>query len=359
MNGRRNRIEGAVPVRFNSHAGLWFDKYLKEQADSTLEPYAEHIMQVAQIREPAAYRLFFERWKAELQKMGVHLQEAKVVARLAAGLGGASVIENGLTLHHTYGVPFIPGSSLKGTTRAYAAANLEGPWGVGKDDKGNKIYGDAFRTLFGGQALPSSKNDSEADKERKKARVGIAVFYDALPVPGAFHIHNEVMTVHHREYYQDGKQAPADWDSPTPIPFPSVSGRFLIAVHAPDAPEWAVSAMGILQMALEEYGVGGKTSSGFGRLSWRDSKKSASNKAAKSFVSTGPPPGYEQGMVKFWKTRGNDSYGFIISHKGDDVYVHVANLSKGLTGLEPRQKVYFRRGVGRGKKDEALDVKLA
>ncbi|MFQ5437085.1 MAG: type III-B CRISPR module RAMP protein Cmr6, partial [Anaerolineae bacterium] len=269
MSVRRHSLQDAAPIKASSHVGLWFDKFLKEQKGETLEPYEIHIKQTSEIGFSPVYKSFFERWRATLQKMGAQIREADVVARLAAGLGGESVIENGLTFHHTYGVPIIPGSSLKGTARAYAAANLEGAWGVGEDDKGNKVYGDAFRTLFGGQALPSNENDSETDKERKKARIGIAVFHDALPVPGIFKfkIHNEVMTVHHKEYYQSGEQAPADWDSPTPIPFPSVSGRFLIAVHAaPQAEEWAASAMGILKMALEEYGVGGKTSSGFGRL---------------------------------------------------------------------------------------------
>lgn len=239
------------------HTGLWFDKYLIEQKGSTLEPYAKHITLTSKIKEPSTYKAFFDRWKAELEKMGMQIREAKVVGRLAAGLGGESVIENGLTFHHTYGVPIIPGSSLKGTARAYAAANLDGVWAE---------KGAAFRTLFGGQSLLSEEDDSDDDKRRKKARVGIAVFYDALPIPGTFHIHNEVMTVHHKKYYQDGSKPPADWDSPTPIPFPAVSGTFLIALHAPAAPEWATSGMGILKMALKEIGVGGKTSSGFGRF---------------------------------------------------------------------------------------------
>ena len=249
---RDNLNDTPFLTKLNPHAGLWFDKYLIEQKGKTLEPYAEHIKLTSQIEEPPTYAAFFERWKAELKNMGVQTHEADVIGRLAAGLGGESVIENGLTLHHTYGVPVIPGSSLKGTARAYAAANLDGAWSDG---------GDAFRTLFGGQVIPPGKTD------RDKARVGIAVFHDALPVPDSFHIHNEVMTVHHKEYYKNGSQPPADWDSPTPIPFASVSGRFLIALHAPDAPEWATSGMGILRMALKEMGVGGKTSSGYGRIS--------------------------------------------------------------------------------------------
>ena len=281
MSVRRNDLD-TIPFwpQFFPHAGLWFDKYLKKQKsdEEKMKPYVEHIRQTGDIKEPREYAAFFARWKAELKQMGAQMREADVVARLAAGLGGESVIENGMTLHHTYGVPVIPGSSLKGTARAYAAANLEGPWGVSADDAGNKKHGDAFRTLFGGQMIPPGK------EEREKARVGIAVFYDALPVPDTFGVHNEVMTVHHKEYYQSGEQPPADWDSPTPIPFSSVHGRFLIALHAPDAPEWAASGMGILQMALAEFGVGGKTSSGFGRLELIEPTLSAEERAISEFL---------------------------------------------------------------------------
>ncbi len=264
MNSRRTKLQN-IPFssQLNPHAGLWFDKYLKEQKNDDNKkknPYADHIRQTGEIDEPPAYEAFYKRWKAGLEQMGAQMREADVVGRLAAGLGGESVIENGMTLHRTYGVPIIPGSSLKGTTRAYAAANLDGVWGTTKDKNGKDVYGDAFRTLFGGQVIASGKTEGE------KARAGIAVFYDALPIPGTFHIHNEVMTVHHKQYYKDGSKPPADWDSPTPIPFPSVSGKFLIALHAPDAPEWASSGMGILKMALAERGVGGKTSSGYGRF---------------------------------------------------------------------------------------------
>lgn len=224
------------------HSGLWFDKYLENQKSDTqkMEPYVEHIRQVGSIKEPADYEPFFSRWRVELEKAGVQLREAETIGRLAAGLGNESVIENSLILHHTYGVPFIPGSSLKGTARAYAAQTLAGAWGKGSE---------AFDTLFG-----------------RQDRVGITVFYDALPVPGSYKIHNDVMTVHHPNYYQDKGEAPADWDSPIPIPFLSVSGRFLIALHAPNYPEWTSAAMGILQMALAQSGVGGKTSSGYGRF---------------------------------------------------------------------------------------------
>jgi len=46
--------------------------------------------------------------------------------RIVIGLGGESVLETDITLHHLYGIPFIPGSALKGLTRAYVTGEIEG-----------------------------------------------------------------------------------------------------------------------------------------------------------------------------------------------------------------------------------------
>lgn len=301
--------------QFAPHAGLWFDKYLQWQKDDTLEPYVEHIRQTGEIKEPSGYKEFFTRWRDELEKAGAVLREAQVVGRLAAGLGGEAVIETGLTLHHTYGVPYIPGSSLKGMARAYAIANLAGAW---------VENGAAFRTLFGGLAVSPGLASEE------KARAGIAIFYDALPLPGSFTIYNDVMTVHHPDYYQGKVSPPADWDSPTPIPFPSVNGRFLIAIHAPSAPEWAEPAMSLLKIALAERGVGGKTSSGYGRFLFA------------------PSPGYQRGTVKRFGLGRNQSYGHIIpSDGGAEIFVHRTGLRPGVDDLKAGDIVDYKVSLGK------------
>lgn len=74
----------------------------------------------------------------------------------------------------------------------------------------------------------------------------------------------DVVTVHHGRYYQDGEFPPADWDTPTPVPFLSASGSYLVAVLGPQ--DWAKAALKILAHALKLSGIGAKTSSGYGRL---------------------------------------------------------------------------------------------
>lgn len=291
---RRDRLVSyKLRSREYPNAGLWFDRYLSEQKSDAnkMEPYVSHIKQVAQLKEPPAYEAFFTRWKTEFKKVGVSMRHAHVVGRVAAGLGGESVIENGMKLHQTYGVPVIPGSSLKGTARAYAAAFLDDVWGKSEKDTGEQVYGEAFKTLFG-----------------TMKQAGVVIFFDALPIPSSWKIHNEIMTVHHPEYYQNQNEPPADWDSPTPIPFPSVSGSFLIALYAPTAPMWAVAGMNILQMALTETGIGGKTSSGYGRFDLAELPLSPEEQQMQTFfnqldgLSTSQVASQIHSFVNRWRT---------------------------------------------------------
>jgi CRISPR-associated protein Cmr6 len=234
----------------SANAGLWLDKYLGDIDEQKKEELkAALVKQVASIPSPDDYKYFYKRWKQTLAECGViDPIEVKVSGRIAVGLGSDSVLETSITLHRTYGVPYIPGSALKGLALRYAKNRLE---------KSNEWSEEHTRTIFG-------------DEDN----AGFVTFFDALYVLDNKHnvknpIHPDVMTVHHPNYYQpsDGKiSPPADWDDPTPIPFLSATGTYLLAVAALDAPEWAEVTLTILEKALAEEGIGAKTSSGYGRL---------------------------------------------------------------------------------------------
>jgi CRISPR-associated protein Cmr6 len=251
QDARRKRLQ-EIPFYRDYHAGLWLDKFLVtsnsdvDLEDNTKQPVIKEkarsrlVRQVSELNEPQQYKIFFARWREQLQEMGAILYEATTLGRLSIGLGSASVIETSVSIHRTYGVPYIPGSALKGVAVHYAHQYHKKVWGKGTD---------AHKTLFG-------TTDS----------AGYVTFLDALPLPSEWQLHQDTITVHHPEYYQGLDKAPADWDSPNPVPFLSVSGKFLIALHAPDAPEWGKRGMQILQRALANVGVGAKTSSGYGRF---------------------------------------------------------------------------------------------
>jgi len=242
-NSCRSRLQGAR-VSATTHAGLWLDKYIPgyEMLDAG-KPEKLLVDTVAGISTPAVYEKYYQRWAASLKQIGVVGKKAHVQGRLSIGLGGESVLETAISLHRTYGVPYIPGSALKGLAASYARNRLaESNWG-----KGSKYY----PVMFG-----------------DTANAGYLTFFDALYVPGTGHNNGQalwpdVITVHHPEYYQ-GDKPPADWDSPTPIPFLSATGDYLIAIGGDVA--WAEKAFEILAWALAEVGIGAKTSSGYGRM---------------------------------------------------------------------------------------------
>jgi len=80
------------------------------------------------------------------------------------------------------------------------------------------------------------------------------------------------MTPHHSGWNNvENPEPPTDFDSPIPVPFLSVAGKFLVAVswHGPisdHAKRWMELAISLLRDALFDWGVGGKTTSGYGRF---------------------------------------------------------------------------------------------
>ncbi len=238
IKGRR--IDEKVHV--TSNASLRLDKYIAKHKDNTSKKnlVAEVVSQIAQ---PEAYERFYKRWEEILEKKcSVPPKGAKVKGRMAVGLGAESVLETSITLNHTYGVPYIPGSALKGLAAHYARNYLEEDWG--KDNE-------AYKELFG-----------------STEKSGCVDFYDALYIPDSGYdkqaLWEDIITVHHPKYYGGEDDPPADWDSPTPIPFLSATGKYLIVLDGPE--EWVTAAYEILAHALWQLGIGAKTSSGYGRI---------------------------------------------------------------------------------------------
>lgn len=211
-------------------------------------------------------------WRPALTANARHrIFELELVSRLLVGHGNPSGSEVGLTLHHTWGVPMIPGSAIKGVLAHHIAQHYGD-----RDDPERKAWagvlydeariqagpGDHYRTIFG---APAWREDPEG------ARQGKLVFHDALYVPGSTPddkpLARDVLTVHNKKYYDDkGKQFPNDYDDPNPVAFLTVrpGARFCFVIEG--EAEWLDIAESLLREALDESGVGGKTSLGYGRL---------------------------------------------------------------------------------------------
>ncbi len=270
---RRESLQGLEKALSTTHPGLWLDKFIKTTDKEDTEAKTALVEQAAEIAEPRAYGAFFERYRQSLIRAPspVYAAEGEALGRFVVGLGATSVLETSITLHRTYGVPYIPGSALKGLASSYAATLLvdEKKWSR-KFDGGKTKRGDYQKALFG-------------DTEQS----GLIVFYDALPLPGKYRLDKDVVTVHHPEYYQGKGNPPADWDSPTPIPFITARGRFLFALglnpvtkeDLPEALKWLGLAAELLRLALREEGVGAKTTIGYGRFKFEE-----------TFEELKPPP---------------------------------------------------------------------
>jgi hypothetical protein len=119
---RRNQLTSLQPQSDRTkemHVGLWLDKYLSSNPDLTK---IRHTLtqEVASLPMPVAYQAFFDRWEKMLAEFKARTRRATVKGRMIVGLGDESVLETSIALHHTYGVPYIPGSALKGLASSYA-----------------------------------------------------------------------------------------------------------------------------------------------------------------------------------------------------------------------------------------------
>lgn len=192
----------------------------------------------------------YERWRQIAEAAGATQGQTWFTAttdwRMVVGLGGGHVLETAMTLHRIYGFPIIPGSALKGVTRAWVELEVK------PDD-------DLVVAVFG---TPAGETPMKA---------GRVIFFDAVPtqVPK---LELDVMNPHYGDYYAEKKDRgrpipPADYLSPVPVYFLTVAGgcEFAFAVAPRNGNKGlAETAAGWLKEALREMGVGAKTVAGFG-----------------------------------------------------------------------------------------------
>lgn len=278
----RDLIRQAIGDQPASHFGLGYDLFSPRlRADGTPDPDSRNawIGRCAKTEIDADYRYAYDRWRSSFPADQAIFQEVVTRSRLLIGHGNSSGADVGLTVHHTWGVPMIPGSALKGLTAHYVdtvygddAPNerrvWRGPTWTGRRIAKGDGAGDEYGYLFGAP---------EVDGEPNSARGGAVEFHDALYMPGPIRndrpFARDVLTVHQKPYYDtSGQNWPNDWTSPTPIGFVTVrpGARFLLVVTGPR--EWRELAMRLLLNALADWGIGGKTSAGYGRLAPPDAR---------------------------------------------------------------------------------------
>ncbi len=182
----------------------------------------------------------------------------KVDWRLISGLGNTNFYETGMTLHHTLGIPYLPGSSIKGIVRNFIISEIFGEKDGKQDLKGAEkraLDNEKFCKMFG------SPKDSKL-----REHIGSIIFLDAFPTnPIKFKV--DIMNPHYPEYYSDNENRiyPTDYQTPRPITFLTIDEgvEFEFPIFSKDE-NLLNSVEEHLKNALQRLGIGAKTSVGYG-----------------------------------------------------------------------------------------------
>ncbi len=154
--------------------------------------------------------------------------------RFITGLGSPHPTETGFKWDRNLGVPYLPGSSIKGALKAWMRISEKQ---------------ETFPSLFDGECVDP------------------VILFDAYPTAKP-ELDVDILNVHYKEYYDEGKKPPADYLSPNPVFFlavaPDTEFAFRIAPRDPDCDLDKLEEF--LRLTAEELGFGAKTLVGYGQF---------------------------------------------------------------------------------------------
>ena len=211
--------------------------------------------------------------------------EARSIAPFATGLGNEHPLENGFAFLNPYGLPYLPGSSVKGVVRRAAEELAHRDFFRASDESCEWSLPDIWR-LFGFERWSRPKGDvarksweqwtdgfevskremdayldavlpadtdtaglrkrlNESDDDRQRLRIllgeptlharGALDFWDVIPSIAGDRLAVEIMTPHQSHYYQgkphQGSKTPHDSGNPVPISFLTVPPSSQFAFH--------------------------------------------------------------------------------------------------------------------------------
>ena len=235
-------------------------------------------------------RLLMEAAEARQQAIASKIPETDIIKKTATsvapfttGLGNEHPLENGFSFLNPYGLPYLPGSGVKGVVRHAARELASGEWGAShgwnderryspRSDRDNANRLCLVDVLFGREVTSG---------ENKQFR-GLLTFWDVIPQIHGLQLAVDVMTPHQTHYFQKG-EAPHDSGSPNPISFLTVPPRSKFTFHVscdtsrlqrvaaldPSLildPAWKTLLDAAFAHAFQWLGFGAKTAVGYGAM---------------------------------------------------------------------------------------------
>lgn len=253
----------------NSHPGLALDKYVQSWSehlpagDWSKRVQEPTITQLALLSRKPPEGLDFE-WLLQRRQQTIRAcGNCREIGATTAGamtlhLSRASALENaGICLHPIYGFVFLPGSSVKGMSRAWA----ETIWLKNFNGEAEQQAKQQIHAVFGNE--PGEQNEDCLG-------AGSIVFHDGWPQEWP-QLQSDILNNHHSAYYRsdNNNEPPGEWENPIPVYFLSakqgVPFTFALSVrHSRVDLELLDLAEQFLVGALRFSGAGAKTNAGYG-----------------------------------------------------------------------------------------------
>lgn len=184
--------------------------------------------------------------------------DAKSISPFSTGLGNEHPTENGFSFLYPYGLPYLPGSSIKGVLRSTARELLN------YSDDAQPNWSDQWIDQLFGKA-----GDEEGNS-------GALLFWDVIPKIKGGKMGVEIMNPHYGDYYQNNNNcSPNDAGNPIPIFFLTIPpdsdftfhvGCRLDRLDCELKKDWQQLLNISFRHAFEWVGFGAKTSVGYGAM---------------------------------------------------------------------------------------------
>lgn len=237
--------------RFGLYFAGWDHQW--EKPDNSLKGF-EKVMAMPPVAEKMAESLSVR--QLQLADESMLLLMAKSISPFATGLGNEHPMENGFSFLNPYGIPYLPGSGIKGVMRSAACELVKG-----MDGDHPEWSESIIDQLFG------SGGDESGSR-------GALSFWDVIPRLTNNQMGVEIMNPHYGSYYQ-GKETPNDNSSPVPIFFLTVppGSGFTFHVQCQEnylegelVENWRNLIEQLFSYAFDWVGFGAKTSVGYGAM---------------------------------------------------------------------------------------------